>query len=58
LGFDMPFCFLAVFADLVVVVGLRFEGGGGGGFGAGFMTGEDRKADGDGIVMVSIFRNS
>ena len=57
LGFVIPFCFLVVFADFVVVVGFRF-GGGGGGFGAGFVTGEDRKADGDGIVMVSIFRNS
>jgi hypothetical protein len=35
-----------------VVVGLRF--GGGGGFGAGFNTGEDRNAVGDGIVIVSI----
>jgi hypothetical protein len=37
-----------------VVVGLRFGGGGGGGFGAGFNTGEDRNAVGDGIVIVSI----
>jgi hypothetical protein len=58
LGFAIPFCFLAVFADFVVVVDFRFGAGGGGGFGAGFVTGEDRNADGDGIVMVSIFRNS
>ena len=56
-GFIIPLCFLVVFVDFVVVVCFRF-GGGGGGFGAGFITGEDRKADGDGIVMVSIFRNS
>lgn len=58
LGFVIPFCFFVVFAGFVVVVDFRFGGGGGGGFGAGFITGEDRKADGDGIVMVSIFRNS
>lgn len=52
LGFDIPFCFFAVLADLGVAVGLRF--GGGGGSGAGFNTGEERKADGDGIVIVSI----
>ena len=46
------------FAGLVVVADFRFWGGGGGGFAAGFRTGEDRKADGDGIVMVSIVRDS
>jgi hypothetical protein len=35
-----------------VVEGLRF--GGGGGSGAGFKTGEERNADGDGIDIVSI----
>jgi hypothetical protein len=58
LGFAIPFCVLVVFADFVVAEGFRFGGGGGGGSGAGFITGEDRNADGDGIVMVSIFRNS
>jgi hypothetical protein len=52
LGLDIPFCFFAVLVDLGVAVGLRF--GGGGGSGAGFTTGEERKADGDGIVIVSI----
>lgn len=55
LGFTIPFCFFAVFAGFVAGVVFRF---GGGGFGAGFITGEDRKADGDGIVMVSIVRES
>jgi hypothetical protein len=56
LGFTIPVCFFAEL-ELVafdVVVGLRFGGGGGGGFGAGFNTGEDRNAVGDGIVIVSI----
>jgi hypothetical protein len=35
----------------VAVEGLRFAGGGSG---AGLSTGEDRKAVGDGIVIVSI----
>jgi len=47
----MPFCFFGVLAGLGAVEGLRF---GGGGIGAGFNTGEERKADGDGIVIVSI----
>jgi hypothetical protein len=48
-----------VFGLFVVVVALRLEGGlRGGGFGAGLMTGDERKADGDGIVIVSIFRSS
>jgi hypothetical protein len=54
LGFTIPVCFFAEL-ELVafgVVLGLRF--GGGGGFGAGFNTGEDRNAVGDGIVIVSI----
>ena len=51
LGFNMPFCFFGVLAGLGAVEGLRF---GGGGIGAGFNTGEERKADGDGIVIVSI----
>jgi hypothetical protein len=55
LGFTTPFCFFVVLADLFVVEDLRF---GGGGSGAGFMTGEDRKADGDGIVIVSILTAS
>ena len=42
----------------MVVVDFRFWGRGGGGFGAGFRTGDDRKADGDGIVIVSIVRQS
>ena len=56
LGLETPFCFFVVLADLVVVVGLRF--GGGGGSGAGLRTGEERKADGDGIVIVSILTAS
>jgi hypothetical protein len=56
LGLETPFCFFVGLADLVVVEGLRF--GGGGGSGAGFKTGEERKADGDGIVMVSILTAS
>lgn len=54
LGFTIPACFFAEpeLEAFDVVVGLRF--GGGGGFGAGFNTGEDRNADGDGIVIVSI----
>ena len=52
----MPVCFFVGLADLFVVAGLRF--GGGGGSGAGFMTGEERKADGDGIVIVSILTAS
>jgi hypothetical protein len=56
LGFDILSCFLVVLTDLVVVEGLRF--GGGGGSGAGFKTGEERNADGDGIVMVSILTGS
>jgi hypothetical protein len=52
LGFTIPACFFAEFAAFDVVEGLRF--GGGGGSGAGFKTGEDRKAVGDGIVIVSI----
>ncbi len=60
LGFAMPLCFFSALADLVVAVDLRFRDGaeGCGGFGAGFRTGEERKTDGDGIVMVSIVRNS
>lgn len=53
LGLTTPFCFFAVAVFFVVVEGLRFLGGGGGS-GAGFRTGEERKADGLGIVMVSI----
>ena len=56
LGFDMPFCFLGVLADLGAVEGLRF--GGGGGSGAGLITGDERNADGDGIVIVSILTAS
>ena len=38
-----------------MVVLLRFGGGeAGGGSGAGLITGESRKTDGDGIVIVSI----
>lgn len=48
----MPFCVFAVLAGLGAVEGLRF--GGEEGFGAAFKTGEERNADGDGIVIVSI----
>ncbi len=59
LGFTIPAGFFAVTAGLVVVDGLRLGvGGGGGGSGAGFRMGEARKADGDGIVIVSILRVS
>lgn len=53
-GFTPPACFLAVLAAFGVVVDLRFVDGGGGGFGGGFITGEFKKADGDGMVIVSI----
>jgi hypothetical protein len=56
LGFEMPFCFFGVLAGLGAVDGLRF--GGEGAFGAGFKTGEERNADGDGIVIVSILTTS
>jgi hypothetical protein len=56
LGFSVPLCFFVALTGFVVVVGLRF--GGGGGSGACFNTGEDRKADGDGIVIVSILTAS
>lgn len=52
LGFTIPDGFLVVTVFFVAVEGLRL--GGGGGSGAGLSTGEDRKADGDGIVIVSI----
>jgi len=52
LGLTIPFCFLTVVTGLVVVVTFRF--GGGGGSGAGFNTGDERNAEGDGIVIVSI----
>lgn len=59
LGFTIPAGFFAVTAGLVVVEGLRLGvGGGGGGSGAGLRTGEERKADGDGIVIVSILKVS
>jgi len=61
LGFAIPFCALGAFADFGVVVFFRFEGGGGGdgcgagaGAGAGLITGELKKTDGEGIVIVSI----
>jgi hypothetical protein len=57
LGFSTPSDFLIFFAGLGVVVAFRFAGGGGG-FGTALITGELRKAVGDGIVMVSIFRAS
>jgi hypothetical protein len=53
------FCFLVASAgfevDVVLFLG---TGGGGGGSGAGLITGESRKTDGDGIVMVSISSTS
>lgn len=52
LGFDMTFCFFVVLADLGVAEGLRF--GGGGGSRPGLSTGDERNADGEGIVIVSI----
>jgi hypothetical protein len=55
LGLTILLCFLVELAVFVVVVGLGFFGGGGGGFGEGLITGFDRKAVGDGIVIVSIF---
>ncbi len=48
----MPCGFFCLLAGLRAVDGLRF--GGEEGFGAGFKTGEERNADGDGIVIVSI----
>ena len=47
---------VAFLADLLVL-GLRCFGRGGGS-GAGFITGEERKTEGDGIVMVSILTAS
>lgn len=35
-------------------MGLRFGGGAGRGLGDDFMVGEDKKADGEGMVIVSI----
>ena len=46
---------VAVFVDLLV---LDFRLGGGGGSGAGLITGEARKTEGDGIVIVSILITS
>lgn len=56
LGFTIPLCFFGVGLDLWAEAGLRL--GGGGGSGAGFRTGEVRKAVGDGMVIVSIVRVS
>jgi hypothetical protein len=53
LGLNTPDGFLLEFADLAMAVGLRFAGGGGGGSSA-LMTGEFKKAEGEGMVMVSI----
>ena len=51
----VPFCFLVASAGFEIDVVLFFgSGGGGGGSGAGLITGESRKTDGDGIVIVSI----
>jgi hypothetical protein len=58
LGFAAPFCFLGGLAGFGVVVFLRFGGEAGGGSGAGLTSGESRKTDGDGIVMVSISSTS
>ena len=52
LGLTRLVCFLV---ELAVFVGFGFFGGGGGGFGEGLITGLDRNAVGDGIVIVSIF---
>lgn len=54
LGLVIPVPFLLGLEDLGAVVDFRFGGGGAGGLAAGFMTGELRKAVGDGIVIVSI----
>lgn len=55
LGLIIPFDFLVVPAEVLVVVDLRFCGGGGGGLdSADSSTGDDKKADGEGIVIVSI----
>ena len=59
LGFVIPFSFLDAAADCLTVARLRVGGGGrrggaGGGVEAGLMTGEERKADGEGIVIASI----
>ena len=42
-------------ADVLLLFG---GGGGGGGSGAGLISGESRKTDGDGIVMISISSTS
>jgi hypothetical protein len=57
LGFVMPVSFFAEGLDAFEVDCFRFLGGGAG-LGAGVMTGEERKADGEGIVIVSILKNS
>lgn len=59
LGFATPLFFLGALAAFAVVVGFRFGGvGEGGGSGAGLITGESRKTDGEGIVIVSISSTS
>jgi hypothetical protein len=52
LGLTIPVFFFGAAVEDLGRGGLRF--GTGGGSGAGLMTGEDRKAVGDGMVMVSI----
>jgi hypothetical protein len=56
LGFTTPDGFFAVTVLFVVVCVLRL--GRGGGSGAGLRTGDERKAVGEGIVIVSILRVS
>lgn len=56
-GFVIPVSFFVVLATFLVDLTV-FRFGGGGGSGAGLITGEERKTEGDGIVMVSILITS
>lgn len=53
----MPVSFFAEVLDAFEVDCFRFFGGGGK-LGAGLITGDERNADGEGIVIVSILKNS
>jgi hypothetical protein len=57
LGFVIPVSFFAEVLDAFEVDCFRFFGGGGG-LGAGVIIGDERNADGEGIVIVSILKNS
>lgn len=54
LGFVPPLDAFGTFASCFALVDLHFGGAVVGGGFAGWITGDDKKADGDGIVIVSI----